>query len=198
MQYGIDEEPAARKAHFIATGKKLAETGLWIHKQYPAFGASPDGLIENKSDGKVRGIAEIKCLKISRTRTVEELISTQNDEDVCAMLKGQCFSIIDDKLTRKHNHSHYYQIPLQLLVTGFPYCNFILHPPKGPPSIERILPNAELQRSIIEKAYAFWEQVLVPEYLPMKVPRELYPGCLQNVAYTIWPTFILLFCNKIL
>ena len=187
MQYGIDEEPAARKAYFIATGKKLAETGLWIHRQYPVFGASPDGLIENETDGKVEGIAEIKCLKILRTRTVEELISTQNDEDVRAMLKGQCFRIIDDKLTLKHNHSYYYQIQLQLLVTGFPYCNFILHSPKGPPSIEKILPNAELQRSIIEKAYAFWEQVLVPEYFLMKVPRELYPFILQENIVSIEP-----------
>ena len=72
--------------------------------------------------------------------------------------KGELFlrHPVDDKLTLKQNHSYYYQIQLQLLVTVFPYCNFILHSPKGPPSSEKILPNTDLQRSITEKAYAFW------------------------------------------
>ena len=138
MQYRLHEEPAARETYFKATGKKLIETDLWVNRQYPAFGAIPDGLIENQSNGELEGIAEIKCLKILRNRTVQELISKQDDEDLHYMLKGQCFRIIDDKLTLKHNHSYFYQIQLQLLVTGFPYCHFILHSPKGPPSIEKI------------------------------------------------------------
>ena len=179
MQYGLHEEPAAREAYFKATGKKVIETGLWVNRQYPAFGGSPDGLPENQSNRELEGIAEIKCLKLLRNRTVQELIPKQNDEDVHYMFKRQCFRIIDHKLTLKHNHSYFYQIKLQLLGTGFPYCNFILQSPKGPPSIEKILPNAEMQTQVNKNTYAFWEKVLVPEYFLMKVPGELSPFILQ-------------------
>ena len=74
MQYGIDEEPNAIAAYSELTGTEVCSSGLWLNKKYPYLGASPDGLIFN-SEGKLRGIIEVKCLKALRDKTVEDWIN---------------------------------------------------------------------------------------------------------------------------
>ncbi|XP_001631319.2 uncharacterized protein LOC5510867 [Nematostella vectensis] len=180
MKYGIDAEPAARDAYVKATDNTVTETGLWINKMYPHLGASPDGLVVDKESGTA-GILEIKCLKLLKTRTVEEVISGWKD---CTIpketLQRQCFKLESDGLIHlKRSHGYYFQIQLQLLVTGGHFCDFVLFPQKGPPSIERFYPESGIQMQIIKATSEFWEKVLVPEYFLMKVPRGLLPVILD-------------------
>ena len=83
------------------------------------------------STGEIEGIAEIKCLKILRTRTVSEVFVNLQDSHQRKTLNQQCFKIVGDKLILKHSHSYYYQVQFQLLITGFSYCDFILHNQRG-------------------------------------------------------------------
>ncbi|EDO36489.1 predicted protein [Nematostella vectensis] len=180
MKYGIDAEPAARDAYVKATDNTVTETGLWINKMYPHLGASPDGLVVDKESGTA-GILEIKCLKLLKTRTVEEVISGWKD---CTIpketLQRQCFKLESDGLIHlKRSHGYYFQIQLQLLVTGGHFCDFVLFSQKGPPSIERFYPESGIQMQIIKATSEFWEKVLVPEYFLMKVPRGLLPVILD-------------------
>jgi len=55
MQWGTDNEPLARSAYEIETGKMVQLCGLIDHPTIPMFGASPDGLVDD--DGGL----EIKC-----------------------------------------------------------------------------------------------------------------------------------------
>lgn len=55
MQWGIDQEPAAKEAFEAKTGLKITDVGLIDHIEIDNFGASPDGFV---SDGNS---IEIKC-----------------------------------------------------------------------------------------------------------------------------------------
>lgn len=55
MQWGIDNEPAARQLYSKVTGLEVQQIGFLAHPQEPMIGGSPDGLVGD--DGGV----EIKC-----------------------------------------------------------------------------------------------------------------------------------------
>ena len=170
MKYGLKEEPQARVKYIEATNNQVKETGMWVNNDYPFLGASPDGLILHDKD--VVGVLEIKCLQILKDCTVEDLINRSKTEKN-PKLSSQCFKIVDDKLILKKGSPYYYQIQLQMLVTGVKFCDFVLHSPKGPPSIERISEDVTLQDIIIKNTKVFWERALVPEYFEKRLPRNL-------------------------
>jgi hypothetical protein len=78
MQWGIDNEPAARIEYEFRTERVVEETGFIRHPSILA-GASPDGLVE--ADGGI----EIKCP--SSTTHVDTLIHGMPDEHM-AQLQG--------------------------------------------------------------------------------------------------------------
>jgi putative phage-type endonuclease len=55
MQWGIEQEAAARAAYEFLTNSTVAECGLFVHPHIPYTHASPDGLIGED------GLIEIKC-----------------------------------------------------------------------------------------------------------------------------------------
>ncbi len=55
IEWGKDQEPAAREAYINATGREVSETGFVVHPAIPMAGASPDGLVDED------GLVEIKC-----------------------------------------------------------------------------------------------------------------------------------------
>lgn len=56
MEWGREQEPAAREKYVEKTGVELTELGFVDHPTIPFSGASPDGLIGDD------GLLEIKCL----------------------------------------------------------------------------------------------------------------------------------------
>ena len=119
MKYGIENESKAIAIYSSQTGNKVVSSGLWINAKYLHLGASPDGLILDDSTINVKGIIEVKCLKIFRGRSIEQIIQQKLPE-----LSRQCFKVVDNKILLKTSHSYYYQIQLQHLVTKAEYCNF--------------------------------------------------------------------------
>jgi putative phage-type endonuclease len=55
MQWGIDQEAAARAAYEFLTNSTVTECGLFVHPTIPNTHASPDGLVGEN------GLVEIKC-----------------------------------------------------------------------------------------------------------------------------------------
>ena len=143
--------------------------GLWINADYVHLAASPDGLKYDDCN-KVCGIVGIKCLNILRFYRMEDIV-TKNFPD--AEIKRQCFSIDGNKRILNRPHSYFYQVQLQLLVTMADYCGFVLFPDKGPNSIYRIFPDAELQKRLVIATKCFWKKLLVPEYFISRAPRGL-------------------------
>lgn len=72
MQWGVDQEDAARAAYEARTGVKVTEAGFVDHHSIPLAGASPDGFLPEN------GCLEIKC---PTTAThIETLLSGQIPE----------------------------------------------------------------------------------------------------------------------
>ena len=137
MKYGISEEPKAREAYTNATGNKVHTTGLWVNKTFAFLAASPDGLVTEHGKSI---ITEIECLKLFREMSVEELVQQCKDGKISSdVLNQQCFKVVDGKLILRESHMYYYQVQLLLLVIDFDACDFVLHSPKGQPSVQRIL-----------------------------------------------------------
>ena len=139
--------------------------------------ASPDGIIID--DGCPIEIIEIKCLKILRTRSVKELVLAVKNGEL-SLPAHSCFKVENESLKLKRKHSYHFQIQQQLLVTGLSFCDFVLHSMKGPPSVERIYANLEIQNDISRNIYTFWKMVFIPEYFLMKIPRNLDPVIMEN------------------
>ena len=65
MLHGCDNEIMAPEAfHSViekeVRGFQVAETGMWINRQFPGIGASPDGLLFDPVSN-TKGDLEIKC-----------------------------------------------------------------------------------------------------------------------------------------
>ena len=54
MQWGLDQEPAAKAAFELATGRLITSCGFFDHPEIQWFGATPDGLLPD-------GLIEFKC-----------------------------------------------------------------------------------------------------------------------------------------
>ena len=162
MLYGVQKEPAARVAYRKLTGYEVVETGLWVNSKYPHLGASPDGLVVDENSGAVAGIMEAKCLKILRNKLVEELIAECHKGSASDILKNQCFSLRCGKLCLKKCHTYYYQVQLQLLITEKHFCDLVLHTPKGPPAVECIWPEPQLQEEIVNNTKVIGRKFLFP------------------------------------
>ena len=148
---------------------------MWVNGAFPYLGASPDGLILDL-ESNVTGLIEIKCLKILKETSVKDLLEQIRQGKVSSTLLGrQCFTVVGDHLVLRNSHMYYYQVQLQLLITELPFCDFVLHSPQGPPSIQRIMPDICFQNQLRENLSAFWHKVFIPEYFEMRVPRRLSP-----------------------
>lgn len=55
MQWGMDQEPAARSLYELLQGVSVEEVGFIVHPDIAEAGASPDGLVGDE------GMVEIKC-----------------------------------------------------------------------------------------------------------------------------------------
>ena len=171
MRYGIENETTALKQYGDIKRVTVAKSGLWIHKDYLHLAASPDGLVYDQSSNLIC-IVEVKCLKLLQLHSVENILQK---ECPSSELKRQCFDVKNGQLLLKTSHSYYYQVQLQLLMTQASYCDFVLYSSKGPPHIQSIYPDAELQKKIVSGTKSFWEKILIPEYFLMRVPRDLLP-----------------------
>lgn len=61
MQWGIDNEDAARRLFCTITGYEVFDVSSCSHDTIPHFSASPDGLIRNIDGNGKFGVLEIKC-----------------------------------------------------------------------------------------------------------------------------------------
>ena len=142
MKFGIENESKAIAIYSIQTGNKVVSSGLWINAKYLHLGASPDGLILDDSTINVKGIIEVKCLKIFRGRSIEQITQQKLPE-----LSRQCFKVVDNKILLKTSHSYYYQIQLKLLVTEVEYWDSVLYSDIGKIFNSRIFFNENSQRT---------------------------------------------------
>ena len=87
--------------------------------QYPFLGASPDALIYFACC-KNGYVIEIKCLYKFLLNTLEELL--KNNKNFCLEYDNE-----NKKYSLKPEHAYFYQIQLQMLLTGRPQGYFVVY-----------------------------------------------------------------------
>ena len=71
MLDGIERESAARELYERTRGVSVTEVGFFDHPIIKNSGASPDGAVNSKEEGKYDGLIEIKCpIETTHTNTL--------------------------------------------------------------------------------------------------------------------------------
>lgn len=148
--YGTAHEPIAKEEY---CQKKpwvhVHDCGFVVHPDYSFLGASPDGKV--CSEG-VTGLLEIKCPYSARDKTIPQAV-----EDV----RDFCLTKTNTLIHLKQNHNYMYQIQGQLMVTGAPFCEFVVYT-KSDMHIERIVPDMQFQEEMMEKLSSFYKHHALP------------------------------------
>ena len=105
MQWGTEHEADARIKFSFVTGKAVKEVGTCINQAMPNVSASPDGVIEEEN-----ALIEIKCPSIE--------IFARYTDTICGNE-----SLLEEK------PEYYWQIQLQMWVTGMKKCYFVWYHP---------------------------------------------------------------------
>ena len=132
MKYGIKNESKATATYISETGNKANSSGLWINAKNLPLGTSLDEIILDDSTINVKGIAEVKCLKIFRGRSIEQIMQQKLPEQ-----SRKCFKVVDNKILLKISHS--------FTLTKAEYCDFVLYSDIGKVYIQRIFKDKDLQ-----------------------------------------------------
>ncbi|KAH3754564.1 hypothetical protein DPMN_189241 [Dreissena polymorpha] len=74
----------------------------------------------------------------------------------------------------KKTHAYFYQAQMQMAICKTDTCEFVIWSPKGM-IVETIKRDIELYVEVIPKLLAFHNNILMPEYLEMRVSRRLMP-----------------------
>ena len=141
-------------------------SGMWIDPAYPQLGASPDGLLNDPTEGI--GILEIKCPYILRDNEPSDfsaLTPSQRSNFCCTL--DSC-----GRLQLKKSHSYYYQIQMQMGVVGMKFCDFVVWTCHGI-SVQRIYHDVQFWCSLRDELITFHREYMVPEYFVMRIPRKL-------------------------
>lgn len=146
-EHGLSKENIA-KGVYTATRPHvhLHDCGLVVNPAFPFLGASPDGKV---CDGGVTGILEVKCPYSARDSVLEDFAA--DNPTFC--LKKNAGSTT---LKLNCSHDYYYQVQGQLMVTGAPFCDFIVYTSKDI-FVERVLPNKEFSQILFDKLFNFYK-----------------------------------------
>ena len=101
---GRNEEKAV-KAYEVKSNAEIDVCGLFLSKQYPFLGVSPDGIMY-VGEGKF-ALIEVKCPYIHRSHSIKDACQ---DAKFCLAIENGRFTLKNKTLGRKKNHDYYYQI----------------------------------------------------------------------------------------
>lgn len=131
MQFGIDNEPLARKLIIRELGIDFEEVGSIPHPEVPWFSSSPDGLSTDKETA-----LEIKCPNIE------------------TFMQYRC-NVIDGKTLKGENSIYYWQAMSHMAVTGAKKCIFGIFNPfmKKPLHYFHILRDEEAIAALVNRIH---------------------------------------------
>ena len=114
--HGITNDSKAKQKFLLQNPQAhFHDIGLVVNPSFPFIGASPDAKICLLGE---TGIAEVKCPFKHRNETIREACA---DHEFCLEPDN------DGQYRLKDTHPHWFQVQGQLLVTGAPFCMFIVH-----------------------------------------------------------------------
>ena len=168
MKYGRDQEEVARKELAAKLNIEIKLCGLFIDKENPYLGTSPDGLIDED------GLVEIKCPLSAEHLTAEEAIEK---------LPG-LKSIFNKRnpVCINRNHKFFYQIQGQLNITQRQYCKFAVWTPKSMKIVHVVKDNAFWETKMLPFLTRFYYECMLPEIVDSRYNRHMP---IRNPKYII-------------
>lgn len=161
MKYGIDNEAVAAvkyEEHMKKEGNpvKLLECGLFVSLENGQLAASPDRIVIEQNTAE-RGCLEIKCCFKGKEGTPEEAIKKYQQESSFPL------KLVKDQIVLKDKHSYFYQVQMQMAITGCKWCDFVFFTNKSAPVlIERITFDNKFWNSTKEKLINYHYKNIVP------------------------------------
>ncbi len=145
------------ECHRGVTGR---ECGLFVDKQNPFLGASPDYVVECPKCGT--GLLEVKCpySGVSATPSYKTVGYLEKSVD--------CHG--DSQLNR--DHPHYEQIQGQLGVSGYAWCDLYVYSEHGQ-HLERFTLDTNYWHYMVENLKLFYQTYMLPELMN---PKEAAQG----------------------
>ena len=125
----------------------MKECGLFVDKDHPYIGASPDRLVSFCCG---EGVLEIKtslACTTTGTAPTPKLLPYLVETDGTVSLKKK--------------HAHYVQVQAQMALTGRKWADFLVYSSEGC-YLERILFDQQLWMLVKEKAVEFWKMFVSP------------------------------------
>lgn len=157
IRNGINLEPEAKRMYAFLNGVEVKECGLFVWLLNGILAASPDGLIG------IDGLVEIKCITCKPNQVPgrsDRFLVRKNSKDD------------NSELMLRKTHKYFYQILMQLYVTGRDYCDlFVYYKPKDEKEniewfqerISRNEENDKLWEKVSSKLIKFYTDEVAPE-----------------------------------
>ncbi|XP_041958540.1 activating transcription factor 7-interacting protein 1-like isoform X1 [Alosa sapidissima] len=137
MKRGLVLEPFVTEEYCRVTNTNYWPCGFIIHPDAPWLGSSPDGVVFDPTENPPYGLVEIKC---SNCKSYVD----------CKYLK-----LHGNTMQLKRQHSYYWQIQGQLLISGMEWCDFVVFA-EDDVIIQRIYKDAGVTQIIREKGDHFF------------------------------------------
>ena len=148
--YGSAHESVAKTKYCeLKPSVHLHDCGLVINPYFSFLGATPDA--EVCCEG-VTGIVETKGSYTARDMSISQAV---------AQVTRFCLTETDGKVELDREHDYYCQVQGQLLVTGAPFCDFVVYT-KCDVHIERIFPDCDFQNQMMKKLASFYYRYAIP------------------------------------
>lgn len=164
MKYGQLQEKNARESYQKLFPSCLVTTcGLLIKTHFPFFGASPDGLIDDKQINQ-QGILEIKCPKV-----LENIPFSNWDFSKISFLRKNSQSI-----DLKESHEYFYQIQWGLFITKRQFCDFFIFS-----KVDHFCLRIEYNKSFIQKIF----QKIFSNYVCNYLPEYIFPSQMKQKSF---------------
>ena len=125
MKYGIDNEPLAIEKYKTQKSVdgfdvEVSSCGLFIDTGYGQLAASPDGLVTDNSASDKFGLIEVKCIYSCRDISPLDAVKSKGGTSAFPV------KLHGDSIIMKESHSYYYQVQMQMGITGRKWCDFVL------------------------------------------------------------------------
>lgn len=160
MEYGKSNEETAINEFKKILNVDIKKCGIFVDKEYPYLGATPDGIINSD------GIVEVKCPASAENLTPDEGILQKKITFWTLKKSGEIGDI-----NKKHNW--YFQVQGQLNVCQKKYCQFGVWTPKGV-KIERIERDEILWKDVmVDKLKFFYLNCILPELVDSRFLRSM-------------------------
>ena len=124
IRHGRINELVARQSYQelkAGVGKPVdvVNTGLVLHTRFGFLGASPDGLVQDRSMSPCFGLLEIKC-------SYRPFMEKFTVEEECGKLPDFCCELKDGKAQLNRSHAYFYQIQGQMAICKASWCDFFV------------------------------------------------------------------------